>query len=68
MASNWGNVASVLGLGLGIWVLVVARKAKAAAEIPWIRQVAGISGGDFAVVGWKPGELAGDELHRLMEG
>ncbi len=43
-------------------------KAKAAAEIPWIRQVAEISGGDFVVVGWKTGELAGDELHKLMEG
>lgn len=43
-------------------------RAKAAAEIPWIRQVEAISGGDFAVVGWKAGELAGDELYRLMEG
>jgi hypothetical protein len=32
LAQNWGNVASVAGLGISIWVLVVARKAKQAAE------------------------------------
>lgn len=32
LANNWGNVASVLGLGLSICVLIVATKAKAAAE------------------------------------
>jgi hypothetical protein len=32
LASNWGNLASVLGLGLSVWVLVVSTQAKAAAE------------------------------------
>lgn len=32
LAQNWGNVASVVGLGISIWVLVVAQKAKQAAE------------------------------------
>ena len=31
-AQNWGNVASVAGLVISIWVLVVARKARTAAE------------------------------------
>jgi hypothetical protein len=29
---NWGNLASVLALGVSVWVLVVADKAKNAAE------------------------------------
>jgi len=29
---NWGNVASVLGLGISVWVLIVAHGARAAAE------------------------------------
>jgi hypothetical protein len=32
LANNWGNLASVLGFGLSICVLVVSVKAKAAAE------------------------------------
>lgn len=32
LAQNWGNIASVAGLVISIWVLVVARKAKQAAE------------------------------------
>lgn len=32
LAQNWGSVASVVGLVISIWVLIVARKAKAAAE------------------------------------
>jgi len=32
IAQNWGNLASVAGLGISVWVLVVAKKAKRAAE------------------------------------
>ncbi len=32
LRQNWGNLASVLGLGVSLWVLVVAQKARAAAE------------------------------------
>ncbi len=32
LAQNWGNVASAAGLAVSVWVLVVARKAKVAAE------------------------------------
>ncbi len=32
LQQNWGNVASVLGLGVSVWVLLVAQKAREAAE------------------------------------
>jgi hypothetical protein len=32
LKQNWGNLASVLGLGVSVWVLVVAQKAREAAE------------------------------------
>jgi len=32
LKQNWGNLASVLGLSVSVWVLVVARKAREAAE------------------------------------
>src|SRR5438105_3270888 len=33
LKQNWGNLASVLGLGVSVWVLLVAQKARQAAEI-----------------------------------
>lgn len=32
LAQNWGNVASVAGLAVSVWVLFVAKKARKAAE------------------------------------
>ncbi len=29
---NWGSLASLVGLGISVWVLVVTQKAKKAAE------------------------------------
>jgi hypothetical protein len=31
-AQNWGNLASAAGLGVSVWVLTIAQKAKVAAE------------------------------------
>ena len=32
LRDNWGNLASVFGLGVSVWVLLVAQKAREAAE------------------------------------
>ncbi len=32
LAQNWGNVASVAGLAISVWVLIIARKAREAAQ------------------------------------
>lgn len=32
MATNWGNIASVAGLALSVWVIVVAKRAKEAVD------------------------------------
>jgi arsenite-transporting ATPase len=41
-------------------------KAKAAGEVQWIRKAAEISGGNYAVIPWKPYEIKGDKLKELL--
>ncbi len=41
-------------------------KAKASNEVRWIQKVANISKGNFAVIGWKPNEIKGENLKELL--
>lgn len=40
-------------------------KARATNEIEWINKVDDISNGNFAIIGWKPDEIKGDNLKNL---